>query len=77
MSNILSKDLNMYLYCLHRPFKVSPEKGVLDVGKSIQVEVGFNPKQTGGCQSHLIIQYETGRSCANNFLIPFSTVIKS
>ncbi|XP_057292027.1 hydrocephalus-inducing protein-like [Hydractinia symbiolongicarpus] len=45
---------------VEEPFKVSPEKGVLDVGKSIQVEVGFNPQQTGGCQSHLIIQYETG-----------------
>ena len=40
---------------------VTPDNGILDVGKSMQIDVSFDPQKTGSHASHLVVSYETGK----------------
>ncbi|XP_033116735.1 hydrocephalus-inducing protein homolog isoform X2 [Anneissia japonica] len=42
-----------------RPFFVNPEKGILPVGESMQIELTFKPLKVGDHSRNLIISYET------------------
>nr|XP_012627881.1 hydrocephalus-inducing protein homolog isoform X3 [Microcebus murinus] len=44
----------------HRPFSVEPPVGTLNVGESMQLEVGFEPQSVGNHSARLVLCYDTG-----------------
>ena len=52
----------VFLKIIFRPYFVTPDTGVLDVGKSMQIELSFDPQKTKGHKSYLVVRYETGNT---------------
>lgn len=57
--NIGKKEAKFKL-TLESPFSVTPGKGSLAVGESMQVHVEFKALKTGDYESHMILHYDTG-----------------
>ncbi|XP_053843742.1 hydrocephalus-inducing protein homolog isoform X2 [Vidua macroura] len=49
-----------YQLSTQSPFSVLPAMGVLGVGDTMEVTVGFQPLKTGDCSASLVVHYDTG-----------------